>query len=1077
MRLKKLQVSGFKSFVDLTDIRLPSNLVGVVGPNGCGKSNVIDAVRWVMGETSVKLLRGEQMADVIFNGSASRKPVGKASVELVFDNSEGAAKGSYARFAEISVKRTLTRDGFSVYSINNIKTRRKDVLDLFRGTGLGPRSYSIIEQGMVSHVVEARPEDLRLFVEEAAGTSRYKERRRETENRIRHTRENLDRLADIRGELDKQLQRLQRQAIAAQRFKVLREEERQINGQLQLLKLRQLEQQLGDKDRTLAQGENKLQFALAAQREAEAVLEKLRKQHAETQDKNNRIQQQYYEVGADIKQMEQAIEHLIETRKHQAEEIDRLISTQKESKKQLDRDIRQRKQIGTELDAVSASLCQITAENTDATRRLELAETVLHQWTQRMERFNEQARGAAQQCEVEKSRLAQLGQHLQRTVDRRARIEQELTQLDGSFSDVELEKLRRQVAEHDKLCATAENDFRDIEHSILQLRRSLQEKRDVAADMRAQHQEVVSRLNSLQEIQNATIRGGDTAWQRWLEHNGLAVSSKLAVEVRVIDGWERAADRILGDVLGAVCVDQITWEMLENRPDCQFALISGSHVDRDTQDGDGTRLIDKVSAQGVDLSSLMGRVLIAETLQEALQRQPMLTDGECVITREGAMVGANWVSMASDSQLATGVLVREEEISQLSTKRTEMENRQQELDNAIGDLVAERDQREDQYQRQRSSVSKLQSDKTSLYNRLGHEEARHLELAQRVDSLGKELADLNVQAQQDEAQIKHSNLLLRQAMQQSGALQEQRQDMLDKRDRLSEDVLLWKEKVSAITAAQHEQALQNQRLESALESIQESIDRSQRQYDAIRLRLSEIDRTVSQTTDPVEGLRKKLAMLLDRKVQIEKRFSKVRNDISALESKMGEADKMRSDQILEVNKSREVLEQHKMMRQEVAVRRQTQAEVLLDQGYEEAVLVESLPKEAEVDRWEQMLADLQGKINRIGPVNLVAIEEFEEENERKSYLDKQHADLMAALETLESVIRKIDKETRTRFKETFDRLNQGFNEFFPRLFGGGKAELQLTGRGPVDGGDNRDGKTAGKTEQYNPSFVRGVKKP
>ena len=258
MRLEKLQVSGFKSFVDPTDIRLPANLVAVVGPNGCGKSNIIDAVRWVMGETSAKMLRGDNMADVIFNGSAARKPVGKASVELLFDNSDGSAGGSFTRFAEISVKRTLSRDGHSSYFINRIKTRRKDVLDLFRGTGLGPRSYSIIEQGMVSRIVEARPEDLRLFVEEAAGTSKYKDRRRETETRIGHTRENLERVADIRDELDKQLRRLKRQAGSAKRYKTLKEEQRLVNGQLLVLRLRAMDGKLAEQERVSARCEKRL---------------------------------------------------------------------------------------------------------------------------------------------------------------------------------------------------------------------------------------------------------------------------------------------------------------------------------------------------------------------------------------------------------------------------------------------------------------------------------------------------------------------------------------------------------------------------------------------------------------------------------------------------------------------------------------------------------------------------------------------------------------------------------------------------------------------------------------------------
>lgn len=224
MRLSRIKIAGFKSFVDPTDIKLPSSLVGIVGPNGCGKSNTIDAVRWVMGESSAKHLRGESMEDVIFVGSSSRKPVGQASVELVFDNADGSLGGEYAQYAEISIRREVARDGQSKYSLNNVRCRRRDIRDIFLGTGLGPRSYAIIEQGMISRLIDAKPEDMRVYLEEAAGISKYKERRKETETRIRHTRDNLDRLDDLREEVDKQLAHLQRQASTAERYQRLKGE-------------------------------------------------------------------------------------------------------------------------------------------------------------------------------------------------------------------------------------------------------------------------------------------------------------------------------------------------------------------------------------------------------------------------------------------------------------------------------------------------------------------------------------------------------------------------------------------------------------------------------------------------------------------------------------------------------------------------------------------------------------------------------------------------------------------------------------------------------------------------------------
>src|SRR6201996_680907 len=276
MRLTKLKIAGFKSFVDPTTVTFPSSLTGVVGPNGCGKSNIIDAVRWVMGEISAKHLRGESMADVIFNGSAARKPLGAAAVELVFDNSDGKIGGEYASYAEVALRRAVSRDGASDYFINGIKVRRKDITQLFLGTGLGTRSYAIIEQGMISRVVEARPDDLRSFLEEAAGISRYKERRRETENRIGHTRENLDRLNDLREEVDKQIRHLQRQAATARRYQTLKEEERKLLAEVLSLRLQSLDGEAQARDAAAVSAETLLQGEIADLRESEAEIERIR---------------------------------------------------------------------------------------------------------------------------------------------------------------------------------------------------------------------------------------------------------------------------------------------------------------------------------------------------------------------------------------------------------------------------------------------------------------------------------------------------------------------------------------------------------------------------------------------------------------------------------------------------------------------------------------------------------------------------------------------------------------------------------------------------------------------------------
>jgi len=320
MRLSKIKLAGFKSFVDPTTIHVPSNLVGIIGPNGCGKSNVIDAVRWVMGESSAKHLRGDSMADVIFNGSNGRKPVGTASIELAFDNSDGTIGGQYAGYNEISIRRQVSRDGTSNYFLNNVRCRRRDITDIFLGTGLGPRSYSIIEQGTISRLIEAKPEDLRSFLEEAAGISKYKERRRETENRIRHTRENLDRLNDLLEEIEKQLEKLKRQSRAAARYKELKEEEREVKAQLLALRYSAMHEQCSQREQQIQERELAMQAELAAQRNVEAELEKLREALVEANESFNTVQGHYYKLGADVARVEQAIKHNKDSRQQQQQD-------------------------------------------------------------------------------------------------------------------------------------------------------------------------------------------------------------------------------------------------------------------------------------------------------------------------------------------------------------------------------------------------------------------------------------------------------------------------------------------------------------------------------------------------------------------------------------------------------------------------------------------------------------------------------------------------------------------------------------------------------------------------------------
>ena len=1049
MRLKKLQVSGFKSFVDPTDIRLPSHLVGVVGPNGCGKSNVIDAVRWVMGESSAKMLRGDNMEDVIFNGSSARKPVGKASVELIFDNHDGLAPGNYGQFAEIAIKRTLTRDGQSTYLINNIKTRRKDVLDLFRGTGLGPRSYSIIEQGMVSRIVEARPDDLRVFVEEAAGTSKYKDRRKETETRIAHTRENLDRVADIRDELGKQLRRLKRQSASARRYKVLKAEEREVQGQLNVLRLYALNAQREDQDRLTAKQENQLQNNLSAQREFESQIEALRKQQSDAHEINNEIQQEFYRIGAQITNLEQQIEHRKENTRREAEEINRLDTGKVALQQQIDSETEKGVAMRQQLEALLPGLESSQAMCSEAEAELSNSEKILQDWLGEMEAFNEQSRAPAQQVEVQKSRIHQLQQNLLRTEQSKARLDGEFKLLSEQTSEKNIESLRQQVVEHDANYHQVETRFNQSEQSLKELYAQIEQKREQAANARTQLQEVASRLQSLEEIQAASQGEDNAAIDDWLSTAGMHQVSKLAGKMKVEAGWEKAADRVLNGYLSALCINDLTLDTLNLRPSCALSIVSQRSTEyfqsRVSLNGTSVdRMIDKIVEGANYISGVLSGVYAVDSIEQGLAVQNQLAGHEYIVTRQGELIGSNWVSFASQSQIETGMLVREDEIAQLRERKAEISLNLQAQESNIDSLDQLKSEQEATVSWQRDDLNKLRADLTVVHNKFGREETQYIEACDQIKKLSQELSELVRQLASDQAEIKNAEALLETASQETGNFDQQREKLNIRRDELNTLVSEKRGLANQMREKYHADTLQKQKFEADMGVTRENIKRLRGELEQTDSRLIGLRDNASSPSDSIVQLEENLSKLLDNKLEVEDRFTSARDVASSFDSKIDEVNHSRSEKIKQVNEAREVLEQQKLIRQEVLVRRDTLLESIKQQEFNVEECAEQLTDDANVEDWQERLTSIESKIARIGPVNLVAIEEFDEESERMDYLDKQHTDLTEALDTLESVIRKIDRETRSRFKETFDKINAGFNQFFPKLFGGGKAELQLT---------------------------------
>ena len=1049
MRLSKIKLAGFKTFVDPTTISFPSNLLGVVGPNGCGKSNIIDAVRWVMGESSAKHLRGDSMADVIFNGSSARKPVGNASIELFFDNSDGTIAGQYAGYNEISIKRVVSRDGTSVYYLNNTRCRRKDITGVFLGTGLGPRSYSIIEQGMISRIVEAKPEELRVYLEEAAGISKFKERRRETENRIRHTRENLTRLDDLRDEVEKQLKHLQRQAATARRYKEYKQQERQQTAELLALKIKDLDEKTGSEDRMLAERENALQAAIAEQRAVEASIEQARAAHQEASDNFNEIQGRFYRVGAEIARIEQAIQHGRELRQQQQQDEEDITKELSELAGHESRDKQHLEELASTLAKLLPELEQAKEAAATTQARHRQAEAALEAWRQEWQQFSEESSEAHRVVHVEKTRIEHLKEQL-------VGLSASQDRLLGKRSEFSIQDLEHAVealhGQHGTAAETAavltgEHDsLTEQVHSLRDEDTELTEKLD---QYRSGLQQTKGRLASLVALQQAALGHSDTVTQ-WIQSSGLSNRPRLAQTIKVKAGWERAVETVLGPYLEAICVDRVD-ELLGDLIEFDagsIGFVDGAnnpvHVETGT-------LMDKVRAE-VSLAPMMSSVLVADSVQQAMGMRTNLKSGQSVITREGIWIGKNWLRVSRGVDQHAGVLEREQELRELREEftRQSAENRNLEEEHKrvrenLTRLEAKREAKLQELDAAREALSELRAQLGSRKSEIDH-------VSRHDDSLETEAGELAQQAGQQQSALVAAETALQNANASMGQFESRRLELEQQR------TVLMQESEEARVVAEDDQtktqdlAIHVESRRSSEASVKESLSRVETQIGRLKSRLDELKQLLSRGETPLDDLKVELENQLAQSVQVKEELGSARLSMDEADTLVREREQSRLDKEQLVQESREGVESVRLIVRELAVRRENLLEQFTQTEFELTRVLEEIVEDASVEVWEEQLEKLQNRIQRLGAINLAAIDEFQEQTERKEYLDAQNEDLVTALETLESAIRKIDKETRTRFKETFDQVNDQFKNLFPKLFGGGHAYLELQGDDLLDAG-------------------------
>lgn len=1046
-------MSGFKSFVDPTTIDFKTDLACIVGPNGCGKSNTIDAVRWVMGESSAKHLRGESMTDVIFNGSTGRKPVGLASVELVFDNSDGTLGGEYASFTEISIKRVVNREAQSTYYLNGVRCRRRDITHIFLGTGLGPRSYAIIEQGMISRLIEAKPDELRVYLEETAGISKYKDRRRETENRMRHTRDNMDRLNDLRDELQKQQDKLQRQAKAAEQYKEYKTNERELEAQLHATRFRDLERKSQKDQAALAQEEANVEGINAQITRLDTEIEQSRVAHDAQNDKLAQAQNHFYTVGSEVARLEQDLKHAKERRAQFTQEHTELLQDKAELSQDLEADINQSRELKARLETLEPQESSIMEAAQTSALALTEVEQQLSVWQKDWDGFNQAIHQASQQSEVKQTTIRHLEEGVIKSKERLDKLKVQLQSIQTEHLAAQKQKAQANIEAHQASLVNAKEALAAVLERISSQRQQNDDIQLSLDDAKDDAQSAKAELATLQALQQAALGQQDETLMQWLDDNGLANNRRLAQCLDVDAGFEHAVETVLGSNLQAVCVDDIhpIANLIENLHEGTIAFLETS---QQTQAGhhDAQSLLSKVRCDRLDLQHLLKDVFVVDQLHEALSLRSRLAPNQSVVTKAGLWIGPTWLRMSHDVKSDDSILAREKRIAILKKDIEAHEANVQSLASKLSlgrETLEDLDMQRDDHQRLVNESHRLLSAAQADLSSIEKEAAHALAQSQR---LNQEVAELQSQIQQSNETVRSERQALSVLLDQMAELEQDKQQRLRQKESIQSRFQALKQQAKESSEKAQAFRLEISNARSQLEAADKNQSRMQQQLEKLQQRDAWLTEQLSESDNPLQVLEAQLAEQVELRAAADNALQTEREAMDSIAHGLRQREHQRTEFDHKLQQDRGKLEQLRLSMQEIKVRLATIEEQMQESEYVLAEVMANLPDDADAKRTEQDLNAIRERITRLGAINLAAIEEYDATHERRAYLEEQHKDLSEALETLEAAIAKIDKETKDRFKHTFDTVNKHLSELFPQVFGGGEAYLEMTGEDLLDTG-------------------------
>ena len=1058
MRLNQIKLSGFKSFAEPTTFQLPGQLVGVVGPNGCGKSNIMDAVRWVLGESKASELRGESMQDVIFSGSGQRKPANRASVELVFDNTLARAGGQWNAFAEIAVKRTLTRDGTSSYFINNQPVRRRDVQDVFLGTGLGPRAYAIIGQGTISRIIESRPEELRLFLEEAAGVSKYKERRRETENRLKDTRENLTRVDDILRELNGNLDKLEKQAEVASKYRQLQDDGTLKLHQLWFLKHRDAASEEARVSAAAQQAATALEARMADLRHVEAQLEEVRQAHYAANDVLHAKQGHLGEAALEVSRLEERIRYVLEGRQRAQQRLSDLTA--------------QNTQWAERRETAAAELASNATQIEVADEQAGVLAAQAEEQAMTLPTLEDAVRGAQATSNQQRQAVAQVQQQIQVLAAESRSIEEQSRGLKGrrerlagerqglqAPDTVKIEALKLQEAAANETRDMGEARLHELNEQVPQLDEQRRAAQAAVNSESGRLSDIAARLEALRALQEKVQTEGKL--KPWLDKHGLTGLQGLWTQVHIEPGWEAALEAALRERLNALAVGRLDTvrAFAADAPPAKLAFYAlpnaavpntPSHLPRLA---DELRLANQQDGAGLKalLSDWLEGVYTAASLEEALAQRSQLAHGEILITREGHAVSPHAVAFYAPDSEQAGMLARAQEIENLTRQQRAQALIADDAKSASVRLEAAYTDASQRLQSARREAADAESRFHSLHVELLRLTQQLEASSARREQLSDELAEIDAQLEQleerkaiGEARFEELDIGL-------GTAQERHAELDDAVMAAERNLSDAREQQRALERQAQEAQFQARALAARQAELQRSIETAAAQVAAnvqagvqLQLELGSFDDAAAQS-----GLQAALELKLER----EQALGLARSQYDDLSAQLRRND----EQKLGFERSLEPLrEQITKLQLELQAAQLGGAQYLeqlaaatvdmqaLAQGIE-AGAVKLWGLQTEIDR-------ITRDINALGAVNLAALDELTASRERKTFLDAQNADLLEAMATLEAAIQKIDLETRDLLASTFNQVNEHFGRMFPSLFGGGNARLVMTGAEILDAG-------------------------